>query len=127
MYSTIGKHGLFVCAAIGSTWEFAWDRFRWFFRQKTGFAWEKRLEQQNTKACSVLGGGAGGEVDNSADKKCKFFTYRPPPPHLPQGLFMRKTANELREREARTVNEEGDGSVAVLVRSVEADDSELDC
>ena len=106
-YSEIGKLGTASIAPIGSTFDFAMQQFKWYFKQKTGVSWEQRLEP-NLQHC------ASANTDGGSDTR---FVYKPPPVGKPRGLMPGKTRME-RSKE---------GDVTVVIPSVEIDDTELDC
>jgi hypothetical protein len=110
IYSRKGsKAAIAWIAPIGSSWEFAWERFRWFFEKKTGVAWESRLTPRFHKCC---------ENTNEAGA-CDHFEYRIPGHGKPKGLVLGKPQSK---KEVGTLPE-----MTVLVPGVEMDGKDLDC
>ena len=104
----------------------AFDRFRWFFKLKTGITWESRLVPQQQQHCcdrkrpaepvlrrqSIIEDGAG---DGEVEKVCEHFVYRTPGTGS-KGLVM-TTPSAERVQEA----------VMVVMPSVEVGEDVLDC
>ena len=102
----------------------AFDRFRWFFKLKTGIAWESRLVPQQ-RCCerkrpaevvlrrqSIIEDGAG---DAETEKVCEHFVYRPPVTGS-KGLLMATPRAERIEE-----------AIMVVMPSVEVGEDVLDC
>ena len=81
-YSRRGVYGQEILAPAGSSWQFAFDAFRKFFKTKTLKDWNDRLDKKSVQDVK----------DNREEHP---FMYQPPEgANAPQGLVTKKTRIE---------------------------------
>jgi hypothetical protein len=109
-YSRRGKSGTDVLAHPGSSWEFAFKQFTWFFKRKTGKEWADRFDEKPPE----MAANKDGTVDEP-------FRYEPPKGRFEaKGLVVEKT----RAEKAKELQEKREGSVTMVIPTIEISDDE---
>jgi WGR domain len=110
-YTRRGASGREILAIPGSSWQLAFDAFRKFFKTKTRKDWNDRLDGK-----PVPISGDGHDEDP--------FRYEPPAnPREPKGLVEQNTTRSERAKEILSRRE---GSVTMVVPTIEISDGDDD-